>query len=96
MKTGILYDLQQLLHEHHADKRPSLTHERTFYIVWRHVRQARNRAFNFHAIRTKETAANIDRLTIQPATYIGMSCHMQEYAQNAMTYVCNYGRPVYL
>lgn len=47
------------------------------------------------AIATKEDAANIGRLIILPATYeyVGSSRHMHEYAQNAMTYVRNYGHP---
>lgn len=38
-------------------------------------------------------AANIGRLTILPATYVGSPRHMHEYAQDAMTYVRHYGRP---
>ena len=36
---------------------------------------------------TKGDAANVGRLTILPATYVGSSRHMHEYAQDAMTYV---------
>ncbi|XP_043064522.1 uncharacterized protein LOC122320478 [Drosophila ficusphila] len=45
------------------------------------------------AVSTEENAANIGRLTILPATYIGSPRHMHEYAQDAMTYVRHYGRP---
>jgi len=44
------------------------------------------------AIATEGDAANIDRLTILPGTYVGSPRHMHEYAQDAMTYVRNYGR----
>ncbi|XP_067643261.1 uncharacterized protein [Eurosta solidaginis] len=36
---------------------------------------------------------DIGRLTILPSTYIGSPRHMNEYSQDAMTYVRNYGRP---
>uniref|UniRef100_A0A6P4EN22 Uncharacterized protein LOC108043706 n=1 Tax=Drosophila rhopaloa TaxID=1041015 RepID=A0A6P4EN22_DRORH len=45
------------------------------------------------AIATEEHAASIGCLTILPATYVESPRHMHEYAQNAMTYVRNYGRP---
>lgn len=45
------------------------------------------------AIATEGAAASIGRLTILPATYVGSPRHMHEYAQDAMTYVRNYGRP---
>ncbi|XP_026467796.1 uncharacterized protein LOC113371383 [Ctenocephalides felis] len=45
------------------------------------------------AVSTEGNAANIGRLTILPATYIGSPRHMHEYAQDAMTYVRHYGRP---
>ncbi|XP_044316600.1 uncharacterized protein LOC123037888 [Drosophila rhopaloa] len=45
------------------------------------------------AIATEGHAANIVCLTILPATYVGSPRHMHEYAQDAMTYVRNYGRP---
>ena len=45
------------------------------------------------AISTEGDIANMGRLTILPSTYIGSPRHMHEYAQDAMTYVRNYGRP---
>ncbi|XP_070143857.1 uncharacterized protein [Drosophila kikkawai] len=45
------------------------------------------------AIPTEGHPANIRFLTILPATYVGSPRHMHEYAQDAMTYVRNYGRP---
>ncbi|XP_016971963.2 uncharacterized protein LOC108039455 [Drosophila rhopaloa] len=45
------------------------------------------------AIATEGHAASIGCLTILPATYVGSPRHMHEYAQDAMTYVRNYGRP---
>lgn len=45
------------------------------------------------AICTEGNAADIGRLTILPATFVGSPRHMHEYAQDAMTYVRHYGRP---
>lgn len=45
------------------------------------------------AIGSEGNTANIGRLTILPATYIGSPRHMHEYALDAMTYVRHYGRP---
>ncbi|XP_050058775.1 uncharacterized protein LOC126550749 [Aphis gossypii] len=43
------------------------------------------------AIHSDGDVQNIGRLTILPSTYIGSPRHMHEYAQDAMTYVRNYG-----
>jgi Helitron helicase-like domain at N-terminus len=45
------------------------------------------------AISTVGDAANVGRLTILSAMYIGSPRHMHEYAQDAMKYVRHYGRP---
>lgn len=45
------------------------------------------------AIRTEGDVNNIGRMTILPSSYVGSPRHMNEYAQDAMTYVRNYGRP---
>lgn len=45
------------------------------------------------AISSEGNVNNIGRLTILPSTYVGSPRHMNEYAQDAMTYVRNYGRP---
>lgn len=45
------------------------------------------------AINTDRNGNNVGRLTILPATYVGSPRHMHEYAQDAMTYVRQYGRP---
>ncbi|KAL4082434.1 hypothetical protein QTP88_029901 [Uroleucon formosanum] len=45
------------------------------------------------AIHSDGDVQNIGRLTVLPSTYIGSPRHMHEYAQDAMTYVRNYGTP---
>ncbi|CAB3224789.1 unnamed protein product [Arctia plantaginis] len=45
------------------------------------------------AIHSDGDVQNIGRLTILPSSYIGSPRHMHEYAQDAMTYVRNYGTP---
>ncbi len=45
------------------------------------------------AIQSDGNVQNIGRLTILPSSYIGSPRHMHEYAQDAMTYLRNYGTP---
>lgn len=45
------------------------------------------------AVNSDVRAADIGRMTILPATYIGSPRHLHEYAQDAMSYVRSYGRP---
>ncbi|XP_061381633.1 uncharacterized protein LOC133319827 [Danaus plexippus] len=45
------------------------------------------------AIHSDGDVQSIGRLTILPSSYIGSPRHMHEYAQDAMTYVRNYGTP---
>lgn len=45
------------------------------------------------ALNADGNAENVGRMTILPATYIGSPRHMHEYAQDAMAYVRQYGRP---
>ncbi|KAL4101308.1 hypothetical protein QTP88_021328 [Uroleucon formosanum] len=45
------------------------------------------------AIHSDGDVQNIGRLTVLPSTYIRSPRHMHEYAQDAMTYVRNYGTP---
>ncbi|XP_044597781.1 uncharacterized protein LOC123274285, partial [Cotesia glomerata] len=44
-------------------------------------------------ISNDKEAANIGQRVILPSTYTGSPRHMQEYAQDALTYVRKYGRP---
>lgn len=45
------------------------------------------------AIHSDGDVESVGRLTILPSSYIGSPRHMHEYAQDAMTYVRNYGTP---
>jgi len=45
------------------------------------------------AMNINANANNVSRLTILPETYVGNPRHMHEYAQDAMIYVRQYGRP---
>ncbi|GBP93879.1 hypothetical protein EVAR_56688_1 [Eumeta japonica] len=47
--------------------------------------------FGAHAKCTERNAANMGRLTILLAMYIGSPHHMHEYTQDIMTYVRHYG-----
>lgn len=46
-----------------------------------------------HAINVNRNSNNVRRFTILQATYVGSSRQREKYAQNAMTYVPQYGRP---
>lgn len=45
------------------------------------------------AINSDGNVQDLGKMIILPATYTGSARHMHEYAQDAMTYVRNYGRP---
>ena len=45
------------------------------------------------AIVNDGNTTNLGKVTILPSSYIGSPHDMQEYAQDATTYVCHYGRP---
>lgn len=45
------------------------------------------------AVTNDGNVADIGQMVILPATYMGSPRHMQEYAQDALTYVRKYGRP---
>lgn len=44
-------------------------------------------------VANDRNTADIGRVAILPATFTGGPRHLHEYAQVAMTYVRNYGRP---
>ncbi|XP_044597583.1 uncharacterized protein LOC123274158 [Cotesia glomerata] len=45
------------------------------------------------AIVNNADAAEIGNSVILPSSYVGSSRHMQDYIQDALTFVCEYGRP---
>ncbi|XP_044754457.1 uncharacterized protein LOC123313578 [Coccinella septempunctata] len=89
-----LLRFRRLLQRYCVDMYCKIETERLTYI---RINQSELRSEEYihlrDAISTEEDAANVGRLTILPATYIGSPRHIHEYAQDEMTYVRNYGRP---
>lgn len=85
---------RRLFHQFAVDMYVKIETERLTYIRL-NQKQLRSEEY-IHlrdAINADGDANNVGRMTILPATYIGSPRHMHEYAQDAMSYVRQYGRP---
>lgn len=84
----------KLFHQYVVDMYAKIESERLNYIRF-HQRQLRSEQYIDlrDAIINDRNGTDIGRLTILPSSYVGSPRHMHEYAQDAMTYVRNYGRP---
>lgn len=85
---------RQLYHQYVVDMYAKIESERLLFIRL-NQRQLRSEEYVHlrDAINTDGNVNDIGRMTILPATFTGSPRHMHEYAQDAMTYVRNYGRP---
>ncbi|XP_044592065.1 uncharacterized protein LOC123270186 [Cotesia glomerata] len=85
---------RRLFHQFAIDMYVKIETERLTYI---RLNQQQLRSEEYihlrDAINADRDASNVGRMTILPATYIGSPRHMHEYAQDAMSYVRQYGRP---
>ncbi|XP_076299348.1 uncharacterized protein LOC143218189 [Lasioglossum baleicum] len=85
---------RQLFQQYIVDMYAKVESERLNYIRYN---QSKLRVEDYihlrDAIANNETVANIGQMVILPALYTGSPRHMQEYAQDALTYVRKYGRP---
>lgn len=85
---------RRLFHQFAVDMYVKIETERLTYI---RLNQQKLRTEGYihlrDAMNVDGNANNVGRLTILPATYVGSPRHMHEYAQDAMTYVRQYGRP---
>ncbi|XP_044592333.1 uncharacterized protein LOC123270358 [Cotesia glomerata] len=85
---------RRLFHQFVVDMYVKVETERLTYI---RLNQKKLRSEEYihlrDAMNVDQDPNNIGRLTILPATYVGSPRHMHEYAQDAMTYVRQYGRP---
>jgi hypothetical protein len=85
-----LLRFRRLLQQYCVDIYVKIETER---LTFNRLNQAKLRSEDYihlrDAINTGD-AANVGRLTILLATYIGSPRHMHEYAQDAMTYVRHY------
>ena len=85
---------RQLFHQFAVDTYAKIETERLTYIC---LRQKELRSEQYirlcDTMNADRNGNNVGQLIILPATYVGSPRHMQEYAQDAMTYVCQYSRP---
>lgn len=89
-----LLRLRRLLQQYIVDMYVKIETERLTFIRFNQTKLRSEEYIHLRdAISSDGNAADIGRVTILPATYIGSPRHMHEYAQDAMTYVRNYGRP---
>lgn len=89
-----LLQCRELFHQYIVDMWVKIESERLLYIK---LHQSELRAESYihlrDAIVNDGNVRDIGQLVILPSTFTGSPRHMHEYAQDAMTYVRNYGRP---
>lgn len=83
---------RRVFHQYAVDMYVKIETERLTYI---RLNQTKLRSEDYihlcDAINNDGNAQNVGRVTILPSTYVGSPRHMHEYAQDAMTYIRNYG-----
>lgn len=93
-KRNHILECRQLFNQFIVDMYAKLESERLLYL---RRNQKKLRADDYihlrDAISTEGNINDIGQLVILPSTYTGSPRHMHEYAQDALTYVRNYGRP---
>ncbi|XP_052740613.1 uncharacterized protein LOC128198563 [Bicyclus anynana] len=88
LKCGKLY------HQYIVDMYAKIETERLNYIRFNQAKLRSEEYIHLQdAIANDANVNDIGRLTILPSSYIGSPRHMNEYAQDAMSYVRKYGRP---
>ncbi|XP_067635181.1 uncharacterized protein [Eurosta solidaginis] len=85
---------RRLFHQYCVDMYVKVETERLNFIRFNQSKLRSDEYMHLRdAMATEGDATNIGCLTILPGTYVGSPRHIHEYAQDAMTYVLNYGRP---
>ncbi|XP_049310614.1 uncharacterized protein LOC125778131 isoform X2 [Bactrocera dorsalis] len=86
---------RKLFHQYLVDMYAKIETERVNFIRFNQAKLRSEEYIHLRdAVMNDANVNSIGRLTILPATYIGSPRHMHEYAQDAMSYVRHYGRPV--
>lgn len=89
-----LLKCRRLFHQFAVDMYAKIETERLNYIRFNQTKLRSEEYIHLRdAINSDGNANDIGRITILPSSYTGSPRHMQEYAQDAMTYVRHYGRP---
>ncbi|XP_039282843.1 uncharacterized protein LOC120351029 isoform X2 [Nilaparvata lugens] len=85
---------RQLFHQYLVDMYAKIETERLLFL---RLNQTKLRSEEYihlrDAVVNDGNTTNVGKLTILPSSFIGSPRHMQEYAQDAMSYVRHYGRP---
>ena len=89
---------RQLFHQYIVDKYVKIESERLRYIKFNQAKLHSEEYIHLHDaiignVHTTNDINNIGTAYVFPSSYIGSPRHMQEYIQDAMTYVRAYGRP---
>lgn len=92
--TNHILKYRQLFHQFIVDMYAKIETERLLFIRLNQKKLRVDNYIHLHdAIANDGNVNDIGKMVILPATFTGSPRHMQEYAQDAMTYVRNYGRP---
>lgn len=85
---------RRLFHQYAVDMYAKIESERLNFIRFNQSKLRSEEYIHLRdAINNDNNSRDIGRIVILPSSYIGSPRHMHEYAQDAMTYVRNDGRP---
>jgi hypothetical protein len=94
MQTNHILNFRQLFHQFIVDMYAKIESERLLYIRLNQTKLRTDEYTNLRdAVANDGNVADIGKLVVLPATFTGSPRHMQEYAQDAMSYVRAYGCP---
>ena len=86
---------RQLLHQYIVDMYAKIETERLLFLRLNETKLRSEEYIHLRgAVVNDRNTPNHGKVTTLSSSYIGSPCHMQEYAQDAMAYVCHYGCPV--
>jgi len=84
----------QLFHQYIVDMYAKIESEHLLFIRLNQTKLCSEQYIHLQdAVVNDSNTTNVGRLMILPSSYAGSCHHMHEYAQDAIAYVCHYGRP---
>ena len=85
---------RQLFHQYIVDIYAKIESERLLFIRLNQTKLRSEQYIHLRdAVVNDSNTTNVGKITILPSSYAGSPRHMHEYAQDAIAYVCLYGRP---
>ncbi|XP_075211201.1 uncharacterized protein LOC142318522, partial [Lycorma delicatula] len=85
---------RQLFHQYIVDMYAKNETERLLFLRLNQIKLRSEEYIHLRdAVLNDGNTTNVGKLTILPSSYIGRPRHMQEYSQDAMSYVHHYGLP---